>query len=46
MYLLESWAASLGVEVSFFLIDETASVIMKAAAWGAKIVAPPAYTAA
>lgn len=36
--LLESWAASLGVEVRLM---KTASVIMKAAAWGAKIVAPP-----
>ena len=30
--LLQKWCVSLGVEVSFFLIDETASAIMRAAA--------------
>ncbi|STJ14327.1 adenylate cyclase [Escherichia coli] len=44
--LLESWAASLGVEVSFFLIDENRFVIMKAAAWGRRLWLHPAYTAA
>ncbi len=32
------WAASLGVEVSFFLIDESRSAITKAAVWAGKTV--------
>ncbi len=39
--LLESWAASLGVEVSFFLIDENRFRHNESGSPGAKIVAPP-----
>lgn len=42
--LLESWAASLGVEVSFFLIDETVSVITKAVASAAKTAVRPSIS--
>lgn len=39
--LLESWAASLGVEVSFFLIDENRFRHNESGSLGVKIVAPP-----